>query len=78
MSIVYYKLTHNTSERSVVMEKKMQDATEYSKKAMFTNPAASSNDCTGYSQRVDMDTEEAEQLADLMDVTVKQSDAKAK
>ena len=60
------------------MPKKKQDATEYSKKAMFENPVASPNDRTGYSQRVDMDTAEAQSLADLMDVTARQSDAKVK
>ena len=60
------------------MTKKKQDATEYSKKAMFENPPASPTDHTGYSQHVDMDTAEAQSLADLMAVTAKQSDAKVK
>ncbi len=57
------------------MDKKKQDATEYSKDAFLDNPAASPNDRTGYSQRAYMDAEEAQSLADLMDATVKTKDA---
>ena len=53
------------------MDKKKQDATEYSKDAFLDNPAVSSNECTGYSQRSRMNAEEAQSLADLMDATVK-------
>ena len=57
------------------MGKKKQDATEYSRDAFIDNPVASANDCTGYSQRSRMDAEEAQSLADLMDVTVKGKDS---
>ena len=57
------------------MDKKKQDATEYSKDVFIDNPVASANDCTGYSQRSRIDAEEAQSLADLMDATVKNKDA---
>ena len=57
------------------MENKKQDATEYSKDAFLDNPVASPNDRTGYSQRIKLNTEEAEALAALMDATVKTKDA---
>ncbi len=57
------------------MGKKKQDATEYSRDAFIDTPVASANDCTGYSQRSRMDAEEAQSLADLMDVTVKGKDS---
>ena len=57
------------------MDKKKQDATEYSKDAFLDNPAVSSNECTGYSQRSRIDAEEAQSLADLMDATVKTENA---
>ena len=57
------------------MDKKKQDATEYSRDAFLDNPAVSSNDCTGYSQRAHIDAEEAQSLADLMDATVKNKNA---
>lgn len=60
------------------MDKKKQDATEYSKDAFLDNPAASPNDRTGYSQRVKLDTEEARALAELMDASVKTKDAKVR
>lgn len=55
---------------------KKQDATEYSRDAFLDNPVVSSNDRTGYSQRVNIDAEEARSLADLMDATVKTEDGK--
>ena len=57
------------------MDKKKQDATEYSKDAFLDNPVASANDRTGYSQRVNINALEAESLADLVDATVKDKDA---
>ncbi|MBR6515129.1 MAG: hypothetical protein IKT46_09920 [Clostridia bacterium] len=54
------------------MAKKKQDATEYSKKAMFENPAVSATDHTGYSQQAELDAAEAQSLADLMDAAVKE------
>ena len=53
-------------------------AWEYSEDEFLTNPVASDKDCTGYSQRVHIDAAEAQSLADLMDVTAKQQDSKAK
>lgn len=60
------------------MEKNKQDATEYSKDAFLDNPPASPNDRTGYSQRVKLDTEEAQSLAELMDASVKTKDAEVR
>ncbi len=57
------------------MDKKKQDATEYSKDAFLDNPVASVNDTTGYSQRVHINAKEAQSLADLVDATVKDKDA---
>lgn len=60
------------------MDKKKQDATEYSKDAFLDNPVASPNDRTGYSQRAHINADEAQSLADLMDATVKSEDAEVR
>ena len=57
------------------MDKKKQDATEYSRDAFLDNPIASPNDRTGYSQQAYADADEARSIADLMDATVKTEDA---
>ena len=60
------------------MDKKKQDPCDYSKDEFMVNRPASANDCTGYSQRSDMDVAEAQSLADLMDVTVKEEKNRAR
>ena len=56
------------------MKEKKQDATEYSKDAFFHNPPASDTDRTGYSRMAEADAGTAQNLADLMNATVKQQD----
>lgn len=59
------------------MDKKKQDACEYSKDEFLNNPVASVNDVTGYVQRLPYEIDEALSLTDLTNAAVDSLDGKA-
>ncbi|MBQ3101041.1 MAG: hypothetical protein IJC50_08635 [Clostridia bacterium] len=55
-------------------KKKKRTASDYSKDAFLTNPVVSVNEHTGMTPRVPADFEEANSLADMLDVPVTSDD----